>query len=129
MKKIIALLSVALFAVAILAFAADDAKSELRPAQKLMQARKAWMTAMNENLKAKNFEAVAKDADALAAQAKKVGESKTNPLARELDLAVASLANDLSAAAAKQDGDAVKAKLGAIRDKCSECHDKIRDKK
>jgi cytochrome c556 len=129
MKKIIALLSVALFAVAILAFAADDAKSELRPAQKLMQARKAWMTAMNENLKAKNFEAVAKDADALAAQAKKVGESKTNPLAKELDLAVASLANDLSAAAAKQDGDAVKAKLGAIRDKCSECHDKIRDKK
>ena len=129
MKKIIALLSVAIFATAILAFAADDAKPELRPAQKLMQARKAWLTAMNENLKAKNFEALAKDADALAAQTKKVGESKTNPLAKELDLAVSSLANDVSGAAANQNSDVIKTSLGAIRDKCSECHEKIRDRK
>jgi len=63
MKKIIALLSVAIFVTAIFAFAADDAKQELRPAQKLMQARVAWMSAMSENLGAKKFEAVTKDAD------------------------------------------------------------------
>jgi cytochrome c556 len=128
LKKIIVLLSLALFASAILSFAADDAKKELRPAQKLMQARKAWLTAINENLRAKNFVDVAKDADALAAQAKKVSESLTNPLAKELDTAVASLAMDVSAAAANQDSDTVKAKLGTIKDKCGECHDKIRDK-
>lgn len=128
MKKIIALLSVVLFTTAILAFATDDAAKELRPAQKLMQARRAWLAAINENLRAKNFEAVAKDADALAAQAKKISEGLTNPLAKELDTAVLSLAMDLSAAAANQDGDTAKTKLGAIKDKCGECHDKIRDK-
>jgi cytochrome c556 len=128
MKKIIALLSVAIFTTAILAFAADGAKPELRPAQKLMQDRKAWLVSINDNLRAKQFEAVAKDADALAAQAKKVAESQTNPLGKELDMALSSLAKDVSAAAANQDSDTVKAKLGAIRDKCSECHTKIRDK-
>lgn len=129
MKKIITLLSVAMLAIACLAFAADDAKPELRPTQKLMQARKAWLAAINENLKAKQFEVVAKDANDLANQTQKVGEKQTNPLGKELTMAVSSLAKDISAAAASKDGDTVKAKLGAIRDKCSECHEKIRDKK
>ena len=129
MKKIIALLSIAIFATAILAFAADDGKPELRPAQKLMQAHKAWMVAMNANLGAKKFEVVAKDADELAVQTKEIGENQTNPLGKELAMAISSLAKDISAAAANQDSDTVKAKLGAIKDKCSECHVKIRDKK
>lgn len=129
MKKSIVLVSVVIFAVAVLAFAADNPKPELRPAQKLMQARLAWMTAMKENLGAKKFEAVVKDADGLAAQTKKVGENLANPLAKELTLAVSSLAMELSAAAAKQDGAAVKAKLGEIKGKCDQCHAKIRDKK
>ncbi len=129
MKKIIVLMLIAIFAVAVLAFAAEKAKPELRPAQKLMQARLAWMTAMKENLGTKKFEAVAKDAGGLAAQTKKVGEGLPNPLAKELTLAVSSLAMEVSAAAAKQDGATVKAKLGQIKGKCDECHAKIRDKK
>jgi cytochrome c556 len=129
MKKIVALLSVAIFAAAFFAFAANDAKPELRPAQKLMQARVAWLTAINKNLGAKEFEAVAKDADELAAQTKKVGENIPNPLGKELTLAISSLAMDISAAAANQDGDTVKVKLGEIKGKCAECHAKIRDKK
>jgi cytochrome c556 len=129
MKKIIALLSVAIFATAIFAFAAGDAKQELRPAQKLMQARVAWMSAMSENLGAKNFEAVTKDADALAAQTEKVGEKLANPLGKELTLAISSLAKEISIAAAAKDGDTIKVKLGEIKGKCGECHAKIRDKK
>ncbi|MCK9196294.1 MAG: hypothetical protein M0P16_04855 [Syntrophales bacterium] len=129
MKKIIALLTVAIFATAILAFAAEGTKQELRPAQKIMQARVAWLTAMNKNLGAKYFAAVAKDADDLAAQTKKVGENIQNPLGKELTLAISSLAKDISTASAKQDGDTVKVKLGEINGKCSECHAKIRDKK
>ena len=129
MKKILAMLSVAIFATAVFAFAADDAKPELRPAQKLMQARVAWLTAMSENLGAKKFEAVTRDADELAAQTKKVGENVPTPLGKELNMAISSLARDISAAAAKQDGDTVKVKLGEIKGKCGECHAKIRDKK
>ena len=129
MKKIFVVLSIAIFAASVFAFAADQAAPELRPAQKVMQARAAWMGAMTENLAAKKFEAVAKDATELAAQTKKGGESNPNPLGKELTLAIASLAGDVSAAAAKQDGDTVKAKLGEIKGKCGECHTKIRDKK
>ena len=129
MKKIIALLSFAIFAATILAFAADDAKTELRPAQKLMQARKAWISSMSENLGAKKFDAIAKDAGELAAQTQKTGENNPNPLGKELTLAISSLAKDISIAAAKQDGDTVKVRLGKITEKCGECHAKIRDKK
>ena len=129
MKKIIALLSVAIFGTAVFAFAAGDAKPELRPTQKIMQARVAWLTAMSENLGAKKFEAVTRDADELAAQTKKVGENFPNPLGKELNLAISSLAKDISVAAAKKDGDTIKVKLGEIKGKCDECHAKIRDKK
>jgi len=129
MKKIMTLLFVAIFATAVFAFAADDAKPELRPAQKLMQARAAWMAAMNKNLGAKMFEAVAKDAGELAAETKRVGENIPNPLGKEITLAISSLATDLSAAAGRKDGDAAKTKLGEIKAKCGECHTKIRDKK
>jgi cytochrome c556 len=129
MKKIIALLSVAIFATAVFAFAAGDAKPELRPAQKIMQARVAWLAAMNKNLGAKKFEAVTKDANELAAQTKKVGENLPNPLGKELTLAISSFAKEISVAAAKKDGDKIKVKLGEIKGKCGECHAKIRDKK
>ena len=129
MKKIIALLSVAIFAAAFFAFAAEDTKPELRPAQKVMQARVVWLATINKNLGANNFEAVAKDANELSAQTKRVGENLTNPLGKELDLAISLLAKDISAAAAKKNGDVVKVKLGEIKAKCGECHAKIRDKK
>jgi cytochrome c556 len=129
MKKIIALLTVAIFATAVFAFAADEAKPELRPAQKIMQARAGWLTAISENLGANKFEAVTKDAGELAAQTKNVGENHPNPLGKELNLAISSLAKEISVAAAKKDGDTIKVKLGEIKGKCGECHAKIRDKK
>ncbi len=129
MRKTIAALSVVFFAIALFAFAADDAKQELRPSQKIMQARQAWLTAMTENLGANKFEAVAKDAGELAAQTKKVGDNLPNPLAKELTLAISFLAKDISAAANKEDGKTINVKLEDIKGKCGECHAKIRDKK
>jgi cytochrome c556 len=129
MKKIIAVLFVAIFATAVIAFAAADAKPELRPAQKIMQARVAWLAAIKANLGSKNYEAITKNADELAAQTKKVGENNPNPLGKELTLAISSFAKDISVAAAKKDDKTIKAKLGEINGKCGECHAKIRDKK
>ena len=129
MKKVIALFSIAVFATAVLAFAAGDAQTELHHSQKLMQARKAWAAAMNENLGAKKFEVIVKDADELAAQTGKVAENIPNPLGKELTLAISSLAKEVSAAAAQKNGNTIKVKLGEIKDKCAECHAKIRDKK
>jgi hypothetical protein len=129
MKKLIVLLSVAIFAIAIFAFAAEVTKPELRPAQKIMQARVTWLTAMNKNLDAKKFEAIADDADKLAAQTKKVGDNLPNPLGKELTLSISSFAKDISIAAAKKDGNTIKVKLEAINGKCGECHVKLRDKK
>ena len=128
MKKIIALISIILFTIAIFAFAAEDTKPELRPAQKLMQARAAWLAEINKNLGNNNFDAIAKDANELSAQTKKVGENHPNPLGKELTLAISSLAMDVFAAAAKGDADTIKTKLGEIKSKCGECHAKIRDK-
>ena len=127
MKKLITLLAVVIAASVV--YASEPAKPELRPAQKVMQARAGWMKAMGENLAAKKFEDVAKDAEALAGQTKKIGESHPNPLAKELTLKVSGLAKATAEAAGKQDEVAVKAKLGEIKATCGECHAKIRDKK
>jgi len=129
MKKLFSFLFVVIFATIFFAYAADDAKPELRPSQKAMQARVAWLAAINQNLDAKDFKAVTKDADALAAQTKKLGANHPNPLGKELSLTISSLAKDISTAAAKQDGDTIKIKLGEIKGKCGECHAQIRDKK
>jgi hypothetical protein len=129
MKKFIVIMSLAIFTITVYAYAADDAKPELRPAQKIMQARAAQMTAMNKNLGAKKFEAITTDAEALAADTTKVGANQANPLAKDITLAIASYAKEISAAAAKKDDKTIKVKLGDIKGKCNECHVKIRDKK
>lgn len=129
MKRTIAVVSLVFFVIAVFAFAADDAKEELRPSQKVMRARQAWLSAISENLSAKNFEAVAKNAGELAVQTNRLGENLPNPLAKDLTLAISSLAREIPAAAEKKDGETINAKLGAIKGKCAECHAKIRDKK
>ena len=129
MKKIIAVLSLAIFASAVFAFAAGDTKPELSPAQKIMQARVAWLTAINVYLVTNKFVAITKDANELAAQTRKVGENLPNPLGKELTLAISSFAKDISLAAVKRDSNTIKVKLGEIKGKCDECHVKIRDKK
>ncbi len=129
MKKSITLLVFVILAAAVFAYSAGESKPELRPTQIVMQARAAWMKAMSENLGTNKFEVIVKDADGLSAKPRKIGEGHPNPLGKELTLAVSSLAKEASAAAAKKDGEAVKAKLGAIKNKCGECHARIRDKK
>ena len=129
MKKMFVFLAVAIFAITALAFAAEDVKQELRPSQKLMQARATALKAMNQNLGTSNFKALAKDAKKLSAETKKTGDKQANPLAKEITLAIALLAQETSAAAAKKDADTVKSKLGEIKGRCDECHVKIRDKK
>ena len=80
MKRAITLLSVV--AAASVVYASEPAKPELRPAQKAMQARAGWMKAMGENVAAKKFDAVARDAEALAGQTQKIGENHPNPLGK-----------------------------------------------
>lgn len=129
MKKVMVFVSAGIFIIAVLAFAAEVKKTELRPAQIVMQARAAWLKAMSKNLGAGDFPAIVKDANGLAAQTKKIGDGLANPLAKDITLAISVFANEASAAAAKKDADTVKVKLGAIKSKCDECHAKIRDKK
>ncbi len=129
MKKFIVFLSIAIFISIALADAAEDKKQELSPVQKIMQARVAWLTAMNKNLEAKNFKAIMKDADEMAAEGITTAGKLDNPLAKQITMDAAALAKDVSKAAAKGDADTIKTKLGEIKAKCGECHVKIRDKK
>lgn len=128
MKKIMVLFSIAIFISAVLVYAAEDKNPELRPAQKIMQARAAWLAAMNKNLEANNLKAIIKDADEMAAEAGKTAGKLDNPLAKQITMDSAALAKDTSKAAAKGDAQTVKTKLGEIKAKCGECHVKIRDK-
>jgi hypothetical protein len=104
-------------------------EKELRPSQKIMQARASWMKAMNSNLSATNFVEVQKDAKALAAQATTVGEKQPEGLGKELTIKLATLATGTADAADKKDEAAVKGKLAEMQAVCAECHAKIRDKK
>lgn len=133
MKKIVFIVTSAVLMAASFSLAGNDMKTEeskeLRPLQKIMRARAGWMKAMNENLVTRKLADVSKDAEELSAQAKKVGEGAANPLAKELHLAVSSLAKETSVAALNNDEAAVKVKLAEVKAKCAECHAKIRDKK
>ncbi len=63
MKKIFVMLSILIFTAAVFVYAADVVKPELRPAQKLMQARAAWLSEISRNLGNNNFEAISNDAN------------------------------------------------------------------
>jgi RNase H-fold protein (predicted Holliday junction resolvase) len=122
------LLSVAILIIAFLAFAAENKKPELRPAQVIMQTRAASLTAIKKDLETKNFKTIVMEANNFAAETKKTAEKIANPLGKEITLAIAILAKDTSTAATKGDAKNVKMKLGEIKAKCDECHTKIRDK-
>jgi len=121
MKKSVLFLSLATVGIATLA----TAQSELRPLQKAMQARAAWMKAMNQNLAASHLAEVGKAAAELSTQTAKVaggaeGERKL------LTQKISDLAKEISEAADKGDEAIVKAKLGDIKATCTDCHDKFR---
>lgn len=125
-------LAAGMLSLAVLVFAISEtnaAETELRPSQKLMQARAAWLKSMTENLAAKMFDGVKADAQALAGQADAAAQKLDNPLAKELTLKVSTLAAALAGAANAKDEAAVASGLGDIKATCSECHAKICGKK
>jgi cytochrome c556 len=131
-KSLHMLLAASLFCIAAGAQAESGQptiSAELRPMQKAMQARAAWLKDMNANLAAMNYAEVGKDATALAAQTDSIGKTLPNPLAKDLTMNISSAATAAAAAAGKQDGAAVKIKLAEIKASCDQCHAKIRDKK
>jgi cytochrome c556 len=123
MKKVVILLSLLILTAATFAGAA-----ELRPSQKIMQARAGWMKAMSENVGANKLADVAKDAQELAGQTEKVAANLKDER-KDLTLKVSSLAKATAEAATKGDAAAVKTKLGEIKGTCATCHEKYRDKK
>ena len=102
--------------------------AELRPIQKVMQARMGWLKAMFQNLEAKNLAAVGKDAGELSAQTAKAAAGLEGER-KELSQKVSDLAKAASEAAGKGDADALQARLGDIKATCAACHDKYRDRK
>ncbi len=129
MKKTVLFFVLVIFAVTALAFAAEKDKQPLRPAQKIMQDRAALLKGMNKSLAEGKFDAIAQNATTLAAESKATAGKLPSPLAKEITLALASLAKEAADAATAKDAGAVKTKIGAIKGKCDECHVKIRDKK
>ncbi len=129
MKKQISLLALcAMVAVSATAFAADEAKPEMKPITKVMLARLGWVQSITKNIAYSNYEGVAKDANDLAAQTKKVGDAAPAAYNKEKNLAVSELAKAMSAAAAAKDGAVVSAKFGEVLATCNSCHAKLRDK-
>ncbi len=105
-----------------------ESQTELRPSQKIMRARDAWMKSMNDNFNSGNLAAVAKDAKSLGDQTKTVGEKQTDPRAKEHTLAISKLTKDVIASSGKGDAAATLVSLREIKNHCGTCHILFRDK-
>ena len=116
-------LSLALAGLATLA----TAQAELRPLQKLMQARAGWMKAMSQNLASKNLAEVTKDAEELSKQAAKVAEGGEGER-KVFNQRVSDLAKAVADAASGGDEVVIKTRLGELKATCADCHAKFRDK-
>jgi len=121
MKKCALFLSLATLGLATLA----TAQSELRPIQKAMQARAAWLKAMHQNLAGSHLAEVGKDAAELSAQTAKVAGG-TEGERKRLTQKISDLAKEVAEAADKGNEAIVKAKLGDIKATCTDCHDQFR---
>lgn len=128
MKKITSLVVALLLIAAASAFAAEEAKPDVKPITKVMLARLGWIQSISNNIAYSNYDGITKDATELAAQTKKVGEAAPAAFNKEKNLAVSSLASAMAEAAGKKDGATVSTKLGEILGTCNSCHAKLRDK-
>jgi cytochrome c556 len=124
MKRVSSLIVAILLVGSTTAFAVEETK----PITRIMLARLGRVLSIGKNIAYSNYEDVAKDANELAAQTKKVGEAAANPYSKEKNLAISSLSLALADAAAKKDGVTASAKLGEILGTCNTCHAKLRDK-
>lgn len=122
------LTAIILASVSATAVTAEEAKPEVKPITKIMLARLGWVQSITNNIAYSNYEGVAKDANELAAQTKKVGDAAPAAFNKEKNLAVSELAKAMAAAAGNKDGVAVAAKLGEVLGTCNTCHAKLRDK-
>jgi cytochrome c556 len=122
------LAAVVLTIVAATAFAAEDVKPEVKPITKLMLARLGWVQSLTKNIAYSNYDGIAKDANELAAQTKKVCDAAPAAFNKEKNLAVSALAQSMAEAAVKKDGLTASVKLGEILGTCNSCHAKLRDK-
>jgi len=134
MKKLIGpfVLAFGIFSFSLVAGMPSDvqgAEQELRPMQKIMQARIGWVKAMNSNLGAMNYDEIKKDALALSSQAAAVAEKQPEGLAKELTVRLSTLASATAEATGRKNNEAIQMKLAEIQATCAECHAKIRDKK
>jgi hypothetical protein len=128
MKRLICLAVTILLAAAANTFAADEAKPEVKPITKLMQARLAWVLSITKDIAYSNYEGIAKDANELSAQTRKVGDAAPAPFNKEKNLAISDQAKAMADAAGKKDGVTASAKLGEIMGSCNSCHARLRDK-
>ena len=128
MKKQVSLIVAILLIATAAAFAAEEAKPEVKPITKLMLARLGWVQSITRNIAYSNYAGIAKDANELAAQTKKVGDAAPAAFNKEKNLAVSALAQAMAEAAGKKDGVTVSIKLGEILGTCNSCHAKLRDK-
>jgi len=128
MKKQVGILVAILLTVSATAFAADEAKPEVKPITKVMLARLGWVESITKDIAYSNYEGVAKAANELAAQTKKVGDASQAAFGKEKNLAISGLALAMADAAGKKDGVTASAKLGDILGTCNTCHAKLRDK-
>ncbi|MBL0224857.1 MAG: hypothetical protein IPQ16_04540 [Geobacteraceae bacterium] len=122
------LAALVLTTVSATAFAAEEAKQEVKPITKVMLARLGWVQSMTRNIAYSNYEGVAKDANDLAAQTKKVGDASAAAFGKEKNLAISGLALAMADAAGKKDGATLSVKFGEILGTCNSCHAKLRDK-
>lgn len=131
-KTVYSLLAIGLFCVVCFAGVQRSqaaSETELRPLQKAMQARAAWVKSITANLDTMKYAEVKNDATDLASQASTMGEKIPNPLAKELTMKLSTQAAALADAVGKKDGATAKIKLAEVKATCGECHAKIRDKK
>ena len=128
MNKMMSLILAILLVATTAAFAADEAKPEVKPITKVMLARLGWVQSLTKNIAYSNYDGITKDATELSAQAKKVGDASPAAFNKEKNLAISDLAKAMADAAGKKDGVTASAKFGEILGTCNSCHAKLRDK-
>lgn len=125
MNRSAALIAAVFLGLATLAVSQTTPEPELRPSQKIMRARAAWMKAMTQNLADKKYAEVAKDAGELSAQAGTVAAGASGE-PKELHQRVSDLSASLALAAGKMDDAGAAARMADIKATCTECHTKYR---
>ena len=129
MKKIMILIVLTVFTIVALVFAAEDQDQGLQSTQKIMRVRENQLFKLERLLSANmlNITSLSNIVNRLAMETKETGEKLTDPEAKEITLAISSLAEELYNAATKtNDQRVIRGNVDKIKAKCGECHSKFR---